>query len=185
MEFIFYFFGIGIVISGVMVLSSLNPVYSVFWLIIAFINTSIIFILIDVDFVALIFLIIYVGAIAILFLFVVMMLNIINYERGVDMSNYLPIGLIIGVIFFMISYNTIWENKFLFIQVDKFDSIINYSNIQELGRILYTDCYYYFIIASFILLVAMLGAIILVKETKIKKKDQDIYIQINRELWLL
>jgi NADH:ubiquinone oxidoreductase subunit 6 (subunit J) len=112
-----------------------------------------------------------------------MMLNIINYERGIDMSNYLPIGLIVGVILFLISYNTIWENKFSIIYIDQFDNFINYTNIIELGRILYTDSYYYFLIASFILLVAMLGAIILVKENKKDKKNQNIYNQISRELW--
>lgn len=183
MDFIFYFFGVAIIISAVMVLSSLNPVYSVFWLIVGFINTSIIFILIDVDFVALILLIVYVGAIAILFLFVVMMLNITNYEKGIDMSNFLPLGLIVGVIFFIINYNTILNNNFSVIYSYLYINIENYSNILELGRILYTDFYYYFIIASFILLVAMLGAIILVKEKTKIKKDQNLYIQINREIW--
>lgn len=185
MDLIFYFFGVAVIISAVMVLSSLNPVYSVFWLIVGFINTSILFILIDVDFIALILLIVYVGAIAILFLFVVMMLNITNYERGVDMSNFLPIGLIVGVIFFIINYNTIWSNNFSIIYTYEFINLVNYTNILELGRVLYTDYYYYFIVASFILLVAMLGAIILVKEKKKIKKDQNIYIQTNREIWLL
>lgn len=185
MELIFYLFGANIVISGVMVLSSLNPVYSVFWLIIAFINTSVLFILVDVDFIALIFLIVYVGAIAILFLFVVMMLNIANYDEGVDMSNYLPVGLIIGVTLFIVSYNIVWTNKLSMLYVYRFDNFENYINILELGRVLYTDYYFYFLIASFILLVAMLGAIMLVKEKKKRIKDQDIYTQISRELWCL
>ena len=83
-----YFFTLsfGTVASGIMVISALNPVHSVFWLVVAFISSAALFILLGVDFIALMFIIIYVGAIAILFLFVIMMLNLTDfspaYRRG-------------------------------------------------------------------------------------------------------
>lgn len=52
------------------------------------------------EFIGLLFLIVYVGAIAILFLFVIMMLNLTDLKGGEDMSNYLPAGFLIGVVFF-------------------------------------------------------------------------------------
>lgn len=66
--------------------------------------TAVFFLLLGIDFLALMFLLIYVGAIAILFLFVIMLLNLTDYppvlKREVDMTNYIPIGFIIGIFFF-------------------------------------------------------------------------------------
>lgn len=91
---------ISMVISGIMVISALNSVHSVLWLIMAFTSAVVLFIFLEVDFIALIFLIVYVGAIAILFLFVIMMLNLTDLKGLLDMSNYMPAGFLIGVIGF-------------------------------------------------------------------------------------
>ena len=64
---IFYMLAFVIVGSGIMVISTLNPVHSIFWLIVVFVGSAVLFLLLGIDFVALMFLIIYVGAIAILF----------------------------------------------------------------------------------------------------------------------
>ena len=104
--FFFFSLAIGTILSGIMVISALNPVHSVFWLVCAFSCASALFILLGVDFIALMFLIVYVGAIAILFLFVIMMLNLADfppaYRLGgeTDMTNYVPVGLVIGSLFF-------------------------------------------------------------------------------------
>ena len=58
--------------------------------------------------------------------------------------------------------------------------VINFSNIEALGRILYTDYFYSFLLASFILLVAMIGAIVLTHELGIELKRQDLFIQTSR-----
>lgn len=102
----FYALSFGTVASGIMVISALNPVHSVFWLVVAFTSSAALFVLLGVDFIALMFVIIYVGAIAILFLFVIMMLNLTDFSPAfqvggeADMTNYVPIGLVIGIIFF-------------------------------------------------------------------------------------
>ena len=149
----------------------------------AFISASALFILLEVEFIAFIFLIVYVGAIAILFLFVIMMLNLTGDTMGDDMSNYLPAGFIIGVVFLfealIFRKTTIGGN---------WGALAKAPNIEVLGRVLYTDYYYLFIIASFILLVAMIGAIVLTHdggaEIKIEnRKGQDIFIQTSRQLW--
>lgn len=95
----FYILSLGTVVSGIMVISALNPVHSVFWLVVAFINSAALFILLGVDFIALMLIIIYVGAIAILFLFVIMMLNLAEGGGESDMTNYAPIGLGLGTFF--------------------------------------------------------------------------------------
>lgn len=98
---IFYFFAISAIISGFFVIVSVNPMHSVFSLVLTFLNTSIILLLLGVEFLAFLFLIVYVGAIAILFLFVVMMLNIRIVELIENTTRYIPIGLILGIIFFI------------------------------------------------------------------------------------
>ena len=89
-----------LIICGIMVISALNSVHSVLWLIGAFTSAIVIFIGFEVDFLALIYLIVYVGAIAILFLFVIMMLNLTDLKGFLDMSNYLLPGLIVGMAIF-------------------------------------------------------------------------------------
>ena len=93
-----------LIISGIMVISALNSVHSVLWLIIAFISAVVLFIVLGVDYIALIFLIVYVGAMAILFLFVIMMLNLTDLRGLLDMSNYMPAGFIIGVVVCFLKY---------------------------------------------------------------------------------
>ena len=155
-------------------ISALNSVHSVLWLIVAFINAVIFFIFLEVNFVALIFLIVYVGAIAILFLFVIMMLNLMDLKGLLDMSNYMPAGFIIGVVVFfevLISFSR--EISDLWGETDNFrwDFIEKIYNIQALGGVLYTNYAYLFILASFILLVAMVGAIVLILNLKTEIKN--------------
>lgn len=175
-EGLFYLFALSIVISGVMVISALNPVHSVLWLVVAFIGASGLFILLEVDFLALILLIVYVGAIAILFLFVIMMLNLTGLE-GTDRSNYLPTGFIIGVVF--LSEVLILQTR-ISMGVDPNWNFMEAPNIEVLGRVLYTNYCYLFILASFILLVAMMGAIVLTHDTRVRVKRQDIFLQTSR-----
>jgi NADH-quinone oxidoreductase subunit J len=82
-----------------MVISSRNPVYSVLFLILVFVNASGLLLLLGLDFFAMLFLVVYIGAIAVLFLFVVMMLNIKITELTENTLRYLPIGGLIGFIF--------------------------------------------------------------------------------------
>lgn len=93
----------GAVLSGVLVITSKNPVISVLFLISVFINAAGYLLLLGVGFVGISYLIVYVGAIAILFLFVVMMLNI-NISSltsvGSEYTKNLPLGLIVGSLFF-------------------------------------------------------------------------------------
>ena len=86
-------------ISGFFVISSTNPIHSVFSLVLAFANTSCLLLMLGVEFLAFLFLIVYIGAIAILFLFVVMMLDIRLVEILDNATRYLPIGFLIGILF--------------------------------------------------------------------------------------
>ena len=92
----FYLFAGICVASAVMVIVSRNPVHSVLFLILAFVNASGLFVLMGAEFLAMILVVVYVGAVAVLFLFVIMMLDVDFAELREGFSQYLPIGLVIG-----------------------------------------------------------------------------------------
>ena len=94
----FYLFAAICVASAVMVIASRNPVHSVLFLILAFVNASGLFILMGAEFLAMILVVVYVGAVAVLFLFVIMMLDVDFAELRQGFLNYLPIGVLVGAI---------------------------------------------------------------------------------------
>ena len=183
-----------------MTIATSNPVHSVFYLIFTFVNVSALFFLLGVEFLAVIFLIVYVGAVSILFLFVVMMLNIKLVEWTESLTRFVPITLVIGLIFLsqattlLDSFSntnllatpldtpiaTAEGNLWLSVQfVDWVRSFINFTNAEILGQFLYTDFSYLFLLSSMVLLVAMIGAIILSLDHHRKIKRQDLYSQIS------
>ena len=94
----FYLFASVCVASAVMVIVSRNPVHSVLYLILAFVNASGLFVLMGAEFLAMMLVVVYVGAVAVLFLFVVMMLDINFVALRQGFVRYLPIGAIVGII---------------------------------------------------------------------------------------
>src|SRR5246127_435409 len=97
----FYLFAGVCVASAVMVIVSRNPVHSVLFLILAFVNASGLFVLMGAEFLAMILVVVYVGAVAVLFLFVIMMLDVDFAELRQGFLNYLPVGGVIGIVFFI------------------------------------------------------------------------------------
>src|ERR1700681_4852410 len=95
----FYLFAGVCVASAVMVIASRNPVHSVLFLILAFVNASGLFILMGAEFLGMVLVFVYVGAVATLFLFVIMMLDVDFTELREGFIEYLPVGLVIGGIF--------------------------------------------------------------------------------------
>src|SRR5246127_3354004 len=96
----FWLFAVVCIASAIMVIAAKNPVHSVLFLILAFVNAAGLFVLMGAEFLAMILIVVYVGAVAVLFLFVVMMLDVDFAELREGVLEYLPIGLVIGAIFF-------------------------------------------------------------------------------------
>ena len=92
----FYLFAAVTIFSAVMVISSRNPVHSVMFLILAFVNGAGIFMLAGAEFLALLLIVVYVGAVMVLFLFVVMMLDVDFAQLRQGILQYAPIGAMIG-----------------------------------------------------------------------------------------
>jgi len=182
----FYLFASICVASAVMVIASRNPVHSVLFLILAFVNAAGLFVLMGAEFLAMILVIVYVGAVAVLFLFVVMMLDVDFTELRQGFLNYLPIGGLIGVVFFIellamvvLGSSAIGTGAGKAI-ADPIPSLAEVTNTEALGRVLYTRYVYYFEAAGLVLLVAMIGAIVLTLRHKPKVKRQIIADQVAR-----
>jgi len=183
----FYFFSTIAVFAAIMVIVSRNTVYSVFFLILVFINISILFIMIGAEFLGMIMLIVFVGAVAVLFLFVVMMLNITEQltkrssRRG--LINNISIGSIVGVIIFLELLVVVggWKYKGTFVPLSAENLNLGISNTHALGNILYTDYIHLFQISGMILLIAMIGAITLTFSKRENIKRQSYFDQIQRE----
>src|ERR1700748_289454 len=110
-DFFFYLFSAAMVVSAFMVISARNPVHSVLFLILAFVNASGLFVLLGAEFLAMLLIVVYVGAVAVLFLFVVMMLDVDFAELKQGFLQNLPIGALIGVAVFaeLASVVTAWQ----------------------------------------------------------------------------
>ena len=179
MNLFFFLFSSITVLSCVAVISSRNPVHSVFFLILAFVNSAGIFVLAGAEFLAMILLIVYVGAVAVLFLFVVMMLNIGVDEIKVQAKKYMFSGVLVA---FILLLELIFSFSNLDVIYQKSNSdVYKLSNTHEIGNILYTNYFLPFQIAGCILLVAMLGAIILTLRKRQGVLRQDISEQVSRE----
>jgi NADH-quinone oxidoreductase subunit J len=162
--------------SAVMVVSSHNPVHSVLFLILAFINAAVLFLMAGAEFLALVLVIVYVGAVAVLFLFVVMMLDVDFSELREGVQRYAPIGAVVGLVLFV-------ELAFVLIGwtvapgAQGFRLLpmpANVTNTIALGSVLYTNYIFLFQLAGAILLVAMIGAIVLTLRDRRRGKTQNI-----------
>ena len=180
----FYAFAAVTILSGIMVVASRNPVHSVLFLILAFFNVAGLFVLMGAEFLAMILVIVYVGAVAVLFLFVVMMLDINFVRLREGFLQYLPIGGLIGLVFLieLIMIGAAWL-------VDPQASAVarvptpdpaEVTNTEALGQVIYTDFIYLFQAAGFILLVAMVGAIVLTLRQREGVRRQSISRQVAR-----
>jgi NADH-quinone oxidoreductase subunit J len=181
--FFFYLFACICVASAVMVISSRNPVHSVLWLILAFVNAAGLFMLLGAEFLAFILIVVYVGAVAVLFLFVIMMLDIdvVTIKHGV--LQYLPVGLLIGgvVLIELLLVVGAWAIGPDMPTTAAMPIPANVTNTEALGLVLYTRYAYFFEAAGVILLIAMIGAIVLTLEHRVRVKRQNISEQVHRD----
>ncbi|MGD0316011.1 MAG: NADH-quinone oxidoreductase subunit J [Xanthobacteraceae bacterium] len=180
----FYLFAAACIASAILVVTARNPVHSVLFLIIAFVNASGLFILLGAEFLAMILIVVYVGAVAVLFLFVVMMLDVDFAELRQGFLNYLPVGFLVGAILlaellFIVGAWVIGAGvpKAITAPIPAASDI---SNTQALGLVLYTRYVYFFEAAGVILLVAMIGAIVMTLHHRPDVKRQNVGAQVAR-----
>ena len=179
----FYLFAGLCVASAFMVIAAKNPVHSVLYLILAFVNAAGLFVMMGAEFLAMILIVVYVGAVAVLFLFVVMMLDVDFAELKQGSLQYLPVGLLIGGIFLTELFLVVgaWVIGPGVPQAITSPIPATISNTAAIGLVLYTRYVYFFQAAGLILLVAMVGAIVLTLRHKERVRRQDISEQVARD----
>ncbi|MEQ5872160.1 NADH-quinone oxidoreductase subunit J [Sagittula sp. NFXS13] len=181
--FAFYLFALGVIAGGLFTVVSRNPVHSVLWLILAFLSSAGLFVLLGAEFVAMLLVIVYVGAVAVLFLFVVMMLDVDFAELKAEMAQYLPLGLLIGLIILMqlgMAFG-VWEASDVAAAQLSSPTPIDVHNTAALGLVLYDRYFLLFQLAGLILLVAMIGAIVLTLRHRKDVKRQVVLQQMYRD----
>jgi NADH-quinone oxidoreductase subunit J len=181
----FYLFSAVLIGSALMVVAARNPVHSVLFLILAFVNAAGLFVLVGAEFLALILIVVYVGAVAVLFLFVVMMLDVDFAELREGFLNYLPVGALVALVFLAELLIVLGGWMFAPDIAGATAAPIPPAGVTEntlaLGRLLYTKYIFYFQAAGGVLLVAMIGAIVLTLRHKEGVKRQSIAAQVGRD----
>jgi NADH-quinone oxidoreductase subunit J len=176
----FYLFSTVLVASAFMVIASRNPVHSVLFLILAFVNAAGLFLLMGAEFLAMILVVVYVGAVAVLFLFVVMMLDVDFAELRQGFLQYLPMGGLVGMVVMVELVLVVGTWVAAPANPVRVATPPGMTNTEALGRILYTDYLYAFQAAGLVLLVAMIGAIVLTLRERVGVKRQNIARQVAR-----
>ena len=168
--FVFYFLAAILVFASLRVVTLRNPVHAALHLVLAFFSASGIWILLQAEFLAIALVLVYVGAVMVLFLFVVMLLDI-NLDRLREgFWGYLPIGLVVALLIVaemslvLLEYSGTFESTVLQTGAD-------FSNVQAIGRLLFTQYVYPFELASVVLLVAIVAATALTLRGKRKSKS--------------
>lgn len=181
----FYLFAGILTMSALMVITARNPVHSVLFLILAFFNSAGLFILLGAEFVGMIMVIVYVGAVAVLFLFVVMMLDISFADLRKGAMQYVPVGLLIGVV--LLTELTLVYSGWAFaadVAENLATPILRFegaTNAHSLGQVLYTDYVLAFQVAGLILFVAMVGSIVLTLRSRPGVRKQSVAEQQRRK----
>ena len=176
---LFYSFATFLMGAAIGVVVSRNPVHSVMFLVLAFFESAMLWILVEAEFLAIVLVLVYVGAVMVLFLFVVMMLDINVEVVRKGLTRYVPLGIGVALLMAFQLVQMIWVRS----QVDVSSGLFSpypegYNNTKALGSVLYTEHVYAFEIAAVILLLAIVAAITLTMRKRPGVKTQNIAEQV-------
>jgi NADH-quinone oxidoreductase subunit J len=176
---IFLGFAAVLVCAALGVIISRNPIHSVMFLVLSFFTSAILWLLLEAEFLAMTLVLVYVGAVMVLFLFVVMMLNIDTSTVRSHFMRYMPLGVLVALIGVGEVWSVFWlRSEGLSTLAKPAAAPADYSNTAELGAVLYTEHVYAFELASFVLLLAIIAAIVLTMRRRPGLKVQDIGKQV-------
>ncbi len=177
----FYLLAAVSVVSALLVVTARSPVHSVLWLITAFFSAAGLFVLLGAEFLAMLLVVVYVGAVAVLFLFVVMMLDVDFVRLREGYAQYFPLATIVALILLaemIVIAVTVAQGGAA--RGAELVPATDVSNVEMIGRVLYTEYAYIFQASGIVLLIAMIGAIVLTLRHKPHVRRQDIGRQVNR-----
>jgi NADH-quinone oxidoreductase subunit J len=183
-KILFYVFAAILVFAAFRVVTVRNPVHAALYLVLAFFNSAVLWLLLEAEFLAIVLVLVYVGAVMVLFLFVVMMLDVNVAPLREGFTRYLPLAIFVGAIIVFEMGAVVVSD---FFRSDHFiepaPHPADYSNTAALGEVLYTDFVYPFEIAAAILLVAIVAAITLTLRRRpgTKRQDPAKQVRVRRE----
>jgi len=176
---LFGFYALVLIGAAIGVITSRNPVFSAMFLVLAFFSSAVLWLLLEAEFLAMTLVLVYVGAVMVLFLFVVMMLDIDTATMRSGFTRYAPLGLIVAGLTVLEIASVVWlRSQGLPTLAQPAPHPADYSNTKELGAILYTEHVYAFELAAFVLLLAIVAAIVLTMRRRPRLKVQDIGAQV-------
>jgi len=178
---LFYLFAAVMIFAALRVITARNPVHAVLFLVLAFFNASGLWMLLQAEFLSIMLVMVYVGAVMVLFLFVVMMLDI-NIERiRKGFWSNLPLGALIGLLMVGEMALVLSGPYFGLDNLPSHEAPASYSNTKELARVMFTDYVFPFELASVILLVAIIAAVMLTlrqrKDTKAMNPSDQVKVK--------
>jgi len=187
--FVFYFFSAILVFAGLRVITSRNPVHAALFLVLAFFSASGVWMLLQAEFLAIALILIYVGAVMVLFLFVVMLLDI-NLDRLREgFWSYLPLGSIIALLMVAEMGLYLAGNYLGWLESAVPQATADASNVQAVGRLIFTEYVYPFELASVVLLVGIVSAVALTQRGKRKNKSvspsQQVFVKARDRVAVL
>lgn len=161
-DLLFYFYASLLVAGATAVVVSKNQVHSALFLVFSFFTASLLWLLLEVEFLAIALIVVYVGAVMVLFLFVIMMLDMSGYRLQRKIGPYIPVALALMLVMLTEALALVGARRFSPSEFPRPEARdLDYSNIQELGLSLYTDYLFPFEVAGVILLVSLVAALVL------------------------
>jgi NADH-quinone oxidoreductase subunit J len=160
--FFFYLLSGLAVLGGVLVITRRNAVHSALALILTLLAVAGLYLMLYAPFVAGVQIIVYAGGIMVLFLFVIMLVNIERTVKERQFNRIWPVGLAASVALLVLFVSVLVKGKKLFPEGGL--PLPEADNTQKIGEMLYGNYMFAFEIASLLLLVAILGAVIMTKK---------------------
>jgi NADH-quinone oxidoreductase subunit J len=177
---LFFLFAAVLLASALLTILSRNPVHSVLWLILAFLNAAGLMLILGAEFLAMTLILVYVGAVAVLFLFVVMMLDIGRAELRAGLARHWFLGLFIAAILLFELLIVLTAGRLVIAEAPPEPASATTSNIEAFGQLLFTRYLLHFEMAGLILLVAIMGAVLMVKPRRDRGRSQRVSDQVRR-----
>jgi NADH-quinone oxidoreductase subunit J len=180
---LFYLFSIVLLLAAFRVITARNPVHAVLFLVLAFFQASMIWMLLEAEFLAITLVLVYVGAVMVLFLFVVMMLDVKIERMREGFWKHFPLAAVVGVLI-IFEMSAVLMGGFTVSDHPKVlgsvaQSGVEISNTRELGLLMYRHYIYPLEVAAALLLVAMIAAIALTLRHRKDVKTIDPSLQVH------
>ena len=164
-QMFFSYFAVMMTVISILVVTRKNPVHSVLWMLVLFVHMAGLYLFLNAEFLAAVQIIVYAGAIMVLFLFVIMLLDLRKEEKEFRLQKQWPVSAVTGVLFLVVLISIVGKITVL-PELGKYsiEAIQAEGSMMTIGKVLYTKYLLPFEIASVLLLVAIVGAVVLAKK---------------------